>query len=188
MTRSSIPAFPGTSHPDGRRVGGWLSALAGTALSFAAADGSAAVADTTQPLALTRICIEQTESHERWALDVELADTPAQRERGLMERAFLPANAGMLFRYPAIQPPTAGFWMPRVRFSLDIAFLDEAGAVLAIRTMPPCSDPASMRCPTYPAGVPFRGALEVNGNAMAAHGIRPGHARVVACPAGPRSD
>ena len=40
---------------------------------------------------------------------VEVADTPSEREHGLMGRASLPANAGMVFTFPADR--RGAFWM-----------------------------------------------------------------------------
>lgn len=134
------------------------------------------------PFAATQICVVSARVQATWRLHVELADTAAQREQGLMGRASLPTDAGMLFRYTQAQPPDAGFWMPHVPFPLDIAFLGNDGEVLATRTMPPCPHPERAPCPTYPAGVPFHAALEVNAGALARHGVRTGHSRVVACP------
>ncbi|MGY6214215.1 DUF192 domain-containing protein [Methylolobus aquaticus] len=132
--------------------------------------------------AATRMCVMTAPARAPWYLHVELADSAAQREQGLMGRSSLPADAGMLFRYTKPQPPDAGFWMPHVPFPLDIAFLDADGEVKAIRTMPPCPSPERAPCPTYPAGVSFHAALEVNAGALAKHGVRPGRSRVGTCP------
>ncbi len=52
---------------------------------------------------------------------VELAQTRAERNKGLMHREFMPKSAGMLFVYP--RPKTVGFWMKNTLIPLDIAFL-----------------------------------------------------------------
>lgn len=176
---------PGLGRHDGR--GGHATALIAAALAAACLD--AAAASDPAAAGTARICLSHFPGHAPWALTVELADTETQRARGLMDRVSLPADAGMLFRYPQVQPPTTGFWMPRVPFPVDIAFLDAAGAVLAVRTMPPCTHPEQAPCPIYRAGVPFASALEVNGGALAAHGVRAGHSRAVPCTTDrPRAD
>nr|WP_299242311.1 DUF192 domain-containing protein [uncultured Halomonas sp.] len=110
----------------------------------------------------------------RHRLDVEIARTPQQRSFGLMERDHLPDDAGMLFVYEQEQPSASGFWMYRTRIPLDIAFLEDDGEIRAIHTMPPCESEQAARCPSYPAGVPFHAALEVNAGYFDARGIEVG--------------
>lgn len=107
-------------------------------------------------------------------LRVELAETGDQRAMGLMERTTLPADAGMLFTYPEPQPADAGFWMFRTRIPLDIAFLDDAGRIVAIRAMEPCTSPEPRWCPAYEPGVPYSAALEVNRGFFQRHGLSVG--------------
>ncbi len=107
-------------------------------------------------------------------LRVELAVTDEQRTLGLMARSALPPDAGMLFLYDTLQPDSSGFWMFRTRIPLDIAFLDSAGTIRAIRSMAPCDSTYAVSCPAYPAGVSYRAALEVNEGYFARHGIAVG--------------
>ena len=104
-------------------------------------------------------------------LQVEIADDAGERAHGLMARDSLPADAGMLFVYRREQSPRASFWMYRTRIPLDIAFLGADGEIRAIVTMPPCTSERAAECPSYPAGVPYRVALEVNAGYFDAHGI-----------------
>jgi len=108
-------------------------------------------------------------------LAVELAVSAEQKTLGLMERRHLGDDAGMLFVYDSIQPGDAGFWMYRTRIPLDIAFLDSAGVIRAVRSMTPCSTTVAQGCPTYTPDVPYRYALEVNAGFFAQHGIGVGH-------------
>jgi uncharacterized membrane protein (UPF0127 family) len=96
------------------------------------------------------------------ALITELARTNEQRTMGLMERLQLSDSSAMLFMYDATQPATTAFWMFRTRIPLDIAFVDSTGVIRATHRMVPCEAATVQRCPTYPAGVPYRAALEVN--------------------------
>jgi uncharacterized membrane protein (UPF0127 family) len=100
-------------------------------------------------------------------LQVELAETPQQRTMGLMERTALPDSVGMLFLYDRDEPATSGFWMYRTRIPLDIAFIDSAGRIVAVRQMAPCPARLAAGCPTYEPGVPYRAALEVAAGALA---------------------
>ena len=108
-------------------------------------------------------------------LTLQLAVSDEQKTMGLMERRHLGDYAGMLFVYDSTQPPDAGFWMYRTRIPLDIAFLDSAGVVRAVRSMTPCPSTIARDCPTYTPDVSYRYALEVNAGFFAQHGITIGH-------------
>lgn len=110
---------------------------------------------------------------------VELATTPDQQRLGLMERRQLSERAGMLFVYDSVQPPDAGFWMFRTRIPLDIAYLDGAGVVRAIRAMVPCTATIPEGCPTYAPATPYRYALEVNAGALQRWGVQAGVSRLL---------
>ncbi|WP_416392081.1 DUF192 domain-containing protein [Alloalcanivorax xenomutans] len=105
---------------------------------------------------------------------VELADTPEGRARGLMERDQLGEFKGMWFRFERPQPAANGFWMFNTRIPLDIAFLDQSGEILAIRTMQPCTHRDPSACPVYRSDARYSSALEVNAGFFARHGVTPG--------------
>jgi uncharacterized protein len=95
------------------------------------------------------------------AIDVEVADDDAERERGLMERTELDPDAGMIFVYS--NDVSGAFWMKNTLIPLSIAFYAGDGRIVKILDMEPCrEDP----CPLYYPGVPYRGALEVNQGAF----------------------
>jgi len=62
-------------------------------------------------------------------VQVEVADTPELRAKGLMFRDHLPEGTGMLFVFPA--ETRGAFWMKNTPISLDLIFA-KAGAVVAI--------------------------------------------------------
>ncbi|MCL2297173.1 MAG: DUF192 domain-containing protein [Proteobacteria bacterium] len=68
----------------------------------------------------------------------EVAQTPEQRERGLMHRFTMPGGHGMLFVFTRPQP--LSFWMKNTPAPLSIAFIDERGTILNIRDMTPNDD------------------------------------------------
>jgi len=70
-------------------------------------------------------------------LEVEIARTKKQREKGLMFREELGWNEGMLFIFP--EERFLSFWMKDTSIPLSIAFLDASGVVADIHDMQPYS-------------------------------------------------
>jgi len=92
----------------------------------------------------------------RITVDVEIADTPAERERGLMHRTALSGGTGMLFVFEQEQP--LSFWMKDTLIPLDIVFFDADGSFVSSASMVPCTaDP----CTIYASSEPAAMALEV---------------------------
>lgn len=58
---------------------------------------------------------------------IEVADDPAERERGLMFRESLANSAGMLFIYE--RPQHVAFWMKNTLIPLDMIFIGPDGRV-----------------------------------------------------------
>jgi uncharacterized protein len=61
---------------------------------------------------------------------VEIADTPAAREIGLMYRSHLDEDAGMLFAFAA--PAQLEFWMKNTEIPLDMIFADANRRVFGV--------------------------------------------------------
>jgi uncharacterized membrane protein (UPF0127 family) len=100
---------------------------------------------------------------------VEVADTQAERARGLMGRRELQEDAGMVFVFPT--DSTSAFWMKDTLIPLSIAFYDERGTIVRILDMEPCTrDP----CVLYDPEASYRGALDVNRGAFERWGVREG--------------
>ena len=100
-------------------------------------------------------------------LRVQVADTDAARQTGLMYRRSMPETEGMLFIFEQVRP--VAFWMKNTVLSLDILFIDDAGRVMNIArgTVPFSLDP-------IPAAGPARAVLELNAGASARLGIQVG--------------
>jgi uncharacterized membrane protein (UPF0127 family) len=122
-----------------------------------AASSLAAAADSLPRLQL------QAGEH---TLQVELANTPEQREIGLMGRTRLDADAGMLFVFE--QRGMICFWMRNTLIPLSIAFLADDGTIVDIQDMQPQT--LGLHCPRQPV----RYTLEVPQGGFRSKGIRLG--------------
>ena len=67
---------------------------------------------------------------------LEIADTQARRNQGLMHREMLHQGAGMLFLYP--KPGHYRIWMKNTRIPLTVIWLDKQARIVQIRTLQPC--------------------------------------------------
>jgi uncharacterized membrane protein (UPF0127 family) len=87
----------------------------------------------------------------------EVAQTPEAWARGLMGRASLPEDGGMVFLFDG--QTRAAFWMKDTSIPLSILFWQGDGRIIDILDMSPCrADP----CPVYRASAPYVGAIEMN--------------------------
>lgn len=102
-------------------------------------------------------------------IDVEFADTPDRRARGLMNRKSLDEDSGMVFVF--FRDTTGSFYMKDTLIPLSIAFFDVRGRVIDIQDMDPCDKEP---CPTFSSAKPYFGALEVNQGAFENWGVSRG--------------
>ena len=96
----------------------------------------------------------------------EVAADFGTRMRGLMYRASMAQNAGMLFLFD--ESTQHCMWMKNTLIPLSVAFIDDRGAIVNIADMEPQTE--ASHC----AAQPVRYALEMNRGWFAAHGIKPG--------------
>ncbi|MCC6470211.1 MAG: DUF192 domain-containing protein [Alphaproteobacteria bacterium] len=98
---------------------------------------------------------------------IEIARTPEQSQQGLMFRAKMAADAGMLFLYDPPQP--VSMWMYQTILPLDMLFIGADGKVVNIRerAVPGSTD-------TIPSAGPVRAVLELNGGTVARLKLKPG--------------
>jgi hypothetical protein len=99
-------------------------------------------------------------------LRVELAQTDAQREKGLMFREKLGKNDGMLFTFD--DPGYHSMWMMNTLIPLSVAFVDRDGVILNVEDMEP------QTTDTHTAAGPAAYAIETNKGWFAEKKIKPG--------------
>jgi uncharacterized protein len=102
-------------------------------------------------------------------VDAEVADTPARKQRGLSGRAALGASEGMLFPYD--EPGVHGFWMPDMRFDIDIVWI-RAGRIVDVTANASKDDPRAVHRPREPADL----VLELPAGTAERRGFRVGDA------------
>jgi uncharacterized membrane protein (UPF0127 family) len=101
--------------------------------------------------------------------NLEVARTPEAWARGLMGRASLPEDGGMVFLFDA--QTRAAFWMKDTLIPLSILFWQGDGRIIDILDMSPCrADP----CPVYRASASYVGAIEMNRRAFERLGVEVG--------------
>jgi uncharacterized protein len=102
-------------------------------------------------------------------IQLEVAQTPEQQEKGLMYRPALPENRGMLFKFPSAQP--VKFWMKNVPVALDMVFLQNGVVKYVETSAPPCiSEP----CATYGPNVLIDTVIELRSGGAAELKLQPG--------------
>ncbi|HEX2538811.1 MAG TPA: DUF192 domain-containing protein [Pseudolabrys sp.] len=133
--------------------------------SFAAA--AALVLTLTSAWALDRNTVEIASKGGVHVFTVEIADTEAAREKGLMYRKSLPPGQGMLFDFHSDQP--VRFWMKNTYIPLDMIFIRSDGRILNI-----AENTTPMSENEVPSAGPVQAVLEVRGGTARKLGIAPG--------------
>lgn len=87
-------------------------------------------------------------------IDAQVAQTPEQRQTGLMFRDEMPQKEGMLFVFE--QPGVQCFWMKNTRLPLTAAFVDDDGTIVNLADMKPQT--TASHC----SSKPVRYVLEMN--------------------------
>ena len=98
---------------------------------------------------------------------VEIAETDASREKGLMFRTSLAPDAGMLFDFH--REAQQAFWMQNTYIALDMIFIAADGTVKTIH-----ENARPMDTTAIPSEVPVRFVLEIAGGRSAAIGLKAG--------------
>ena len=102
---------------------------------------------------------------------VETAVSSEALARGLSGRAPLDSGHGMLFLFPGLK--IQSMWMIRMRFPLDIVWLDENLRVVhVVEGAPPCA--SETNCPTYGSRFLAKYAIEMTAGEAGRYGFAPG--------------
>ena len=100
-------------------------------------------------------------------LDVQVAQTPQERQIGLMFRKEMPQHEGMLFVFE--QPATQCFWMRNTLIALTAAFVADDGTIVNLADMKPQTDDS------HCSAKPVRFVLEMNQGWFAKRSIQAGY-------------
>jgi len=131
-----------------------------TALLLAAAALAANAEDGQAKLPVVRI---NAGIHN---IQAEVAQSPEQREVGLMFRKVMGTNDGMLFAFE--EPGTQCFWMKNTLLPLSVAFVADDGTIVNIDDMKP------QTLDGHCSAKPVRFVLEMNQGWFAKRGIKAG--------------
>jgi uncharacterized protein len=114
----------------------------------------------------SNITLHSPDGSRSVTVKVEVADSPKERKKGLMDRTALDNNTGMLFAFT--EPQIVKFWMKNTKLPLDIFFFDNTGSFVSYAAMEPClEDP----CTTYSSAALSSFALETNTGFRETHKI-----------------
>ena len=129
-------------------------------LAFIAAAGSALAQEPQTDLPRVRL------SAGMYQIDAQVAQSPAQRETGLMYRRQMPQHEGMLFAFE--QPGVQCFWMKNTLLPLTAAFIADDGEIVNLADMKP------QTTDSHCSSRPVRYVLEMNQGWFAKRGIKAG--------------
>lgn len=94
--------------------------------------------------------------------EVSLAESEANRQRGLSGRRDLKPHSGMWFVLPG--SGYHGFWMQDMNFPIDLIWISPSSTVLGAITLQPCQ---TAPCPTSFPPAPVSHVLEINAGEFA---------------------
>lgn len=101
--------------------------------------------------------------------NVEIANTPEKKMKGLMFRSSLDNDRGMIF--PFEEEAEKRFWMKDTLIPLDMVFINKEKVIVNITTATPCKE---MPCMNYESGAPAMYVLEINAGETAKRNIKIG--------------
>jgi hypothetical protein len=106
-------------------------------------------------------------------LEVTIARTVAEKEKGLSEKPSLCSGCGLLFLFD--QPGIYPFWMRKMRFDIDILWIKDDRVVdVTYGAKKPSAEEFEVPKQIYQSQVPIDKVLEVNAGWAAGNGIKVG--------------
>ena len=99
---------------------------------------------------------------------VQVAQTEAERNLGLMDVRQMAPDHGMIFLFDEQAP--LSFWMANTPLPLDMIFVDESWRIIRIH-----ADTRPFSHQSYSSGFPARYVVEVHAGFCRRHDIREGH-------------
>lgn len=102
------------------------------------------------------------------SLDIEIADDEYERQTGLMHRASLEENQGMLFIFEEESPRS--FYMKNTYIPLDILFINAENKIVSFTENAEPTDETSL-----PSNAPAKYVLEINGGLIERWGLEIGN-------------
>ncbi len=125
-------------------------------------------APTSSPQHLAQISV----SAPRARLTLQVANTEAEREQGLMNYSVLPVHSGMVFVFAT--DSTVSFWMKDTLIPLDMVFVGPDGRVRNVMARVAPADPSlpDERIPLETANAKY--VIELPSGEAAQDGIVPG--------------
>ena len=105
---------------------------------------------------------------------LEVAQTDAEIQQGLMYRTALPETQGMVFLFNPPRP--VAFWMYHCFINLDMVFIKDGKIIKISHDVPPCKSTDPNQCPRYPSEgeVEVSHVIELAGGFCERHGVKEG--------------
>lgn len=116
------------------------------------------------------VSIKKANSKKSKQIEVEIADTPAKWEYGLMFVTNLPEDKGMLFIFQTEE--LRYFWMKNTFIDLSIGYFDADKKLVSISEMSKVTSEMETNLPTYPSERPAKYALEAPKGWFQRHNIK----------------
>ena len=119
------------------------------------------------PAGLEQLPLTITSNGKTHRFTVEVARTAPEQQQGLMNRASLAPDRGMIFPYDPPQP--VAFWMKNTLIPLDLIYVAPRGKILRIE-----ANAVPLSLDQLPSGGPIEAVLELAGGRSAELGLKPG--------------
>lgn len=112
-------------------------------------------------------------------IDIEIAETPNERARGLMDRSKMDENNGMIFIFGDDEIRKHTFYMKNTRIPLDIMYFSKDSVLINIARNAQPGEDSEMSGGTVAAAVSdSKFVVEINGGLADTWGIKEGETKI----------